>query len=149
MPSYLNALGVICALGHGKQAVADALFAGDAHGMQAQTGWVAERALTVGAVSAALPAMPAGLKSADSRNNRLLLAAALEIEAPIRAAIARYGAERVGVILGTSTSGIHEASASIAAWQRDGALPDDYRYAQQETEVIFTAGIVNLVHVNI
>ncbi|AYC34593.1 beta-ketoacyl-[acyl-carrier-protein] synthase family protein [Pseudomonas cavernae] len=132
MPSYLNVLGVICALGADKQAVADALFAGDAHGMQAQPGWVAERALTVGAVSAALPAMPPGLEAAHSRNNQLLLAAALQIEAPIRAAIARYGAARVGVVLGTSTSGIHEASQSIAAWQRDGQLPADYHYAQQE-----------------
>ncbi|UVE18274.1 beta-ketoacyl-[acyl-carrier-protein] synthase family protein [Pseudomonas sp. LS44] len=132
MPSYLNALGILCALGNGKQAVADALLAGDTSGMQAQDGWVAGRQLIVGAVDAALPAMPAGFAAAQSRNNQLLLAAALQIEAPIREAIARYGAARIGVVLGTSTSGIHEASQSIATWQRDGQLPADYRYAQQE-----------------
>ncbi|CAD5106491.1 beta-ketoacyl-[acyl-carrier-protein] synthase family protein [Zestomonas carbonaria] len=132
MPSYLNALGVICALGEGKQAVADALFAGDAQGMRAQPGWVAGQALTVGAVHSALPAMPAGLETAHSRNNQLLLAASRQIEAPIRAAIERHGASRVGVVLGTSTSGIHEAGQHIAAWQVDGELPAAYRYAQQE-----------------
>ena len=132
MSTYLNALGLICALGHDKQTVAEALFAGDAAGMQAQDGWVTGRSLTVGAVSAELPAMPAGFAFELSRNNQLLLAAALQIEAPIRAAIARYGAERVGLVLGTSTSGIDEASQSIARFVNEGALPDHYHYAQQE-----------------
>ena len=43
MPSYLNALGLLCALGEGKQAVADALLAGDASGMRAEDGWVSDR----------------------------------------------------------------------------------------------------------
>lgn len=132
MPSYLNALGLLCALGQGKQAVAAALFAGDGSGMRAQHGWVAERRLTLGAVDAELPAMPGGMQASLSRNNQLLLAAALQIEPPIRAAIARYGAARIGVVLGTSTSGIHEASQGIAHFVQDGALPADYRYAQQE-----------------
>ncbi|MEX6501397.1 beta-ketoacyl-ACP synthase [Pseudomonas zhanjiangensis] len=132
MPSYLNALGLICALGQGKQAVADALFAGDAGGMRGEDGWVGERRLTVGAVRGALPAMPAGLEASHSRNNQLLLAAALEIEAQIGAAIAQYGPGRIGVVIGTSTSGIHEASQGIAQYLSSGALPDDYAYAQQE-----------------
>jgi 3-oxoacyl-[acyl-carrier-protein] synthase-1 len=132
MPSYLNALGLICALGQGKQAVADALFAGDGSGMRAQDGWVTDRRLTLGAVCAELPAMPTGMQAAHSRNNQLLLAAALEIEPQIRAAIEAYGPERVAVVLGSSTSGIHEASQSIAAFTHGGVLPADYRYAQQE-----------------
>ncbi|MBB1518149.1 beta-ketoacyl-[acyl-carrier-protein] synthase family protein [Aquipseudomonas guryensis] len=131
MPSYLNALGLLCALGQGKQAVARALFAGDASGMRAEPGWVAERELTVGAVRGALPALP-GLALPPSRNNQLLLAAALQIEAPLREAISRYGASRVGVVLGTSTSGIDEASQSIAQYYNQGALPAHYHYAQQE-----------------
>lgn len=131
MPSYLNALGLLCALGQGQQAVARALFAGDASGMRAEPGWVAERALTVGAVRGELPALP-DLALPPSRNNQLLLAAALQIEAPLRAAITRYGATRVGVVLGTSTSGIEEASQSIAQYYHQGALPAHYHYAQQE-----------------
>ena len=44
--------------------------------MRAEDGWVTDRRLTVGAVRAALPAMPAGFEAAHSRNNQLLLAAA-------------------------------------------------------------------------
>ncbi len=132
MAAYLSALGLNCALGQGKQAVATALFAGDSSGMQAQTGWVAERALTVGAVPGALPALPALPGHPPSRNNQLLLAAALEIEPELRAAISRFGAERIAVVLGTSTSGIEEASQSIAEYLKQGELPAHYAYTQQE-----------------
>jgi 3-oxoacyl-[acyl-carrier-protein] synthase-1 len=132
MASYLNALGLNCALGQGKHAVATALFAGDASGMRAQAGWVAERTLTVGAVPGSLPELPAELGHPPSRNNQLLLAAALEIEDEIRAAIAQFGAERIAVVLGTSTSGIEEASQSIAQYLNQGELPAHYDYAQQE-----------------
>lgn len=132
MPVYLNALGLNCALGQGKQAVATALFAGDSSGMQAQTGWVAERALTVGAVPGSLPELPDLPGHPSSRNNQLLLAAALEIEPELRAAISRFGAERIAVVLGTSTSGIEEASQSIATYLNEGELPAHYHYAQQE-----------------
>ncbi len=131
-PSYLHALGLLCALGEGKQAVADALFAGDTSGMRAEDGWVSERSLTVGAVHADLPAMPPGFETAHSRNNQLLLAAALQIEPELRAAIARHGAHRVGLVLGTSTSGIREAGEHIGRHINEGALPAEYDYAQQE-----------------
>jgi 3-oxoacyl-[acyl-carrier-protein] synthase-1 len=100
--------------------------------MRALDGWVSGRRLTLGAVCTELPAMPTGMQAARSRNNQLLLAAALEIEPQIRAAIEAYGPERVAVVLGSSTSGIHEASQSIAAFTHGGVLPADYRYAQQE-----------------
>ncbi|MGP0171805.1 beta-ketoacyl-[acyl-carrier-protein] synthase family protein [Pseudomonas sp. NCHU5208] len=132
MPSYLNALGVVCALGAGKQAVADALFAGDSSGMRAENGWVSGRQVTVGAVHAELPAMPAGFEAAHSRNNQLLLAAALQIEPELRQAIRQHGTLRVGLVLGTSTSGIREASEHIARYVQDGQLPREYTYAQQE-----------------
>ncbi|MEK1907294.1 MAG: beta-ketoacyl-[acyl-carrier-protein] synthase family protein [Pseudomonas sp.] len=132
MPSYLNALGLLCALGEGKQAVAQALFAGDASGMRVQTGWVSNRALTVGAVQGELPPLPAYPQQPASRNNQLLLAATLQIESELRSAIAQYGASRVGLVLGTSTSGIHEASQGIATYLHEGALPAHYHYAQQE-----------------
>ena len=54
-------------------ATTDALFAGDTSGMRAEDGWVSERCLTVGAVHADLPAMPAGFERSHSRNNQLLL----------------------------------------------------------------------------
>ena len=68
----------------------------------------------------------------DCRNNRLAQFALEQNEFAQKVAAARdkYSASRVGVFLGTSTSGIHETE--IAYRRRDGvtgALPADFRYA--------------------
>lgn len=129
MTAYLNALGLICALGHGQAEVAARLFAGDCSGMRPAAGWIPERQPPVGAVMQPLPAVP--LPEQHSRNNQLLYAAALQIEPALRQAIAQYGAHRVGVVLGTSTSGIAEGSAAIGHFLAGGHFPADYHYDQQ------------------
>ena len=132
MTAYLNALGLICSLGRGKRQVAERLFAGDDSGMCAVSGWVPERALPVGAVQGQLPPIPAELSRHASRNNQLLLEAALQIRVEIEQAIHTYGRERIAVVLGTSTSGIHEASESLGTYLQAGQFPSDYDYRQQE-----------------
>lgn len=75
--------------------------------------------------------LPETLSHYDCRNNRL---AQLGLEADgfaerVRESIARYGKSRIGVFLGTSTSGILQTE--LAYRQRDpisGALPDDFLY---------------------
>jgi len=129
MTAYLNALGLICALGHGQADVAARLFAGDCSGMRPAAGWIPERQPPVGAVTQPLPAVP--LPEQHSRNNQLLYAAALQIEPALRQAITQYGAHRVGVVLGTSTSGIAEGSAAIGHFLASDHFPADYHYAQQ------------------
>ncbi|WP_428557187.1 beta-ketoacyl-[acyl-carrier-protein] synthase family protein [Pseudomonas edaphica] len=132
MTAYLNALGVICALGRGQAEVSRSLFAGDCSCMRAESGWVPERVLPVGGVRSELVAIPAELRPQSSRNNQLLLEAALQIESELRQAIHTYGASRVGIVLGTSTSGIDEASRGIAHYLRGQQFPGDYDYQQQE-----------------
>lgn len=61
MTAYLNALGVVCALGRGAEEVAHKLFAGDCSGMLRASGWVPERSVTIGAVNGELAAIPAEL----------------------------------------------------------------------------------------
>ena len=58
MTAYLNALGIICALGRGQQQVRRNLFAGDCSGMRAESGWVPERVLPVGSVPGELAPLP-------------------------------------------------------------------------------------------
>ena len=132
MTAYLNALGVICALGRDKPAVARNLFAGDCSGMRRESGWVPERELPVAAVHGDLAPIPEALADQRSRNNQLLLEAALQIRDDIEQAIQTYGRERIGVVLGTSTSGIDEASRGLAHYIRDQQFPADYDYRQQE-----------------
>ena len=132
MTAYLNALGVVCALGRGPDEVARKLFAGDCSGMQPHSGWVAERSVTIGAVTGDLAAIPAALAQQSSRNNQLLLEAALQIQDEIEQAIQTFGRERIAVVLGTSTSGIDEASRGIAHYLQHQQFPGDYIYQQQE-----------------
>ncbi|OIN54637.1 beta-ketoacyl-[acyl-carrier-protein] synthase family protein [Pseudomonas costantinii] len=132
MTAYLNALGVICALGRGQAEVSRSLFSGDCSGMRAESGWVPDRVLPVAGVHGELATIPVELNQQSSRNNQLLLEAALQIEDEIRQAIHTYGASRIGIVLGTSTSGIDEASRGIAHYLRDKQFPGDYDYQQQE-----------------
>ncbi|WP_315808240.1 beta-ketoacyl-[acyl-carrier-protein] synthase family protein [Pseudomonas sp. C9-3] len=128
--TYLNELGLICTLGNDRREVAAALLAGESAGTQVQAGWVPGRSLPVGAVKARMAAIPD--KRHDTRNNRLLLAAATQIDPAIRAAIQRHGAARVAVVLGTSTSGIQETTQGIRHHTLHGQLPEGFHYSHQE-----------------
>jgi 3-oxoacyl-[acyl-carrier-protein] synthase I len=76
-------------------------------------------------------ALPEHLSSYDCRNNRLAWLGLHQDDFVLRArsAVARYGAERVAVIIGTSTSGIGHAESAYR--ERDGAgrLPQSFSYA--------------------
>jgi 3-oxoacyl-[acyl-carrier-protein] synthase-1 len=76
--------------------------------------------------------LPAGLDAFECRNNRLAWLGLSQdgMAAAVQAAARRHGAERIGVFLGTSTSGILESE--LAYRERDahgGALPPGFRYA--------------------
>ncbi len=132
-PVYLTALGLVNALGNTRDEVRERLLAGDGSGMARETGWLATGGeALVGKVHGDLPRVPERLARYDCRNNRLLLAALAQIEETVAEAIGRHGRARVGVVLGTSTSGIAEGEAAIAALDRDGAMPGDFDYACQE-----------------
>src|SRR4030081_516766 len=75
--------------------------------------------------------LPATLREFECRNNRLALLGLAQdgFAEAVKRAASRYGRERVGVFLGTSTSGILETE--LASRQRDpvsGALPAHFRY---------------------
>jgi 3-oxoacyl-[acyl-carrier-protein] synthase-1 len=75
--------------------------------------------------------LPASLAEYECRNNRLAYLGLQQdgFNAAVGAAAARYGRRRVGVLLGTSTSGILQTEQAYR--RRDpvtGALPDDFHY---------------------
>lgn len=72
--------------------------------------------------------LPSALKKYDCRNNRLAYAGIQQdgmLEA-IEASIQKYGAERVAVILGTSTSGILQLELAYQARKEGECLPEWY-----------------------
>ncbi|MES2406726.1 MAG: beta-ketoacyl-[acyl-carrier-protein] synthase family protein [Pseudomonadota bacterium] len=75
--------------------------------------------------------LPAHLSEFDCRNNRLALLGLLQdgFAEAVHAAIEKYGTRRIGVFLGTSTSGILQTE--LAYRRRDpetGAFPADFIY---------------------
>jgi len=127
---YLNDLGIVCALGSGKAEVLTAWLSGQCP-MAAPVPWLD---LDIPALSLQTepPPLPQSLQRYNCRNNRILLSALRQIEASVRAMIEQYGADRIGLVLGTSTSGIAEGEQAIGELRTIGQLPSFYHYKQQE-----------------
>ena len=85
--------------------------------------------------------LPADLASYDCRNHRLALMGlqADGFEAAARQAIAQYGAQRVALILGTSTSGILSAEQAYRERDANGALPAHFDYNKTHNTGALTA----------
>lgn len=132
VPYFLSALGLVNALGQGKAQVAEGLFRGDTSGLQLEGGWIPGKEARVGRVRHEFAPLPEGFRVDDSRNARLLLAALEEIRAEVDAEIAKYGPSRIGVVLGTSTSGMDSGERAMAHYLEHQAFPASYHYFQQE-----------------
>lgn len=131
-PLAISTYTVVSALGAGRAPTLAALQAGRT-GLKQQDFETATLGAWLGVVDGADEVqLPAHLAEHDCRNNRL---AELGLQADgfgeqVRAAARRWGAARVGVFLGTSTSGILQSE--IAYRHRDastGALPQSLHYA--------------------
>jgi 3-oxoacyl-[acyl-carrier-protein] synthase-1 len=129
---YLNECGIVCPLGVTHGEIADNLLNKAASGLKLTEQWSAGRVLPLGVADAALPSMDNWPLTMRSRNNQMALAALAQIRVAVDEALQRYGKERVGIVIGTSTSGVAETERAMRAHQASGQLPDDFHYAQQE-----------------
>lgn len=86
----------------------------------------------VGQCHAELPIIDPAYRHYECRNNRLLLAALGQIRPSIDYFINQYGNNRIGVVLGTSTSGVKSTEEALAYQAEHGKLPDDFHYKQQQ-----------------
>ena len=133
MPDYyLNHMSLTCALGSGTDRDADALaerlFRGDISGMRRGSPWLGPDHSRFGAVDMQLPKVPQHLEEYDCRNNRLAQQVVSGLQEPLHGLIDRVGAARIGVVMGTSTSGIASGEQRLAA---QGQKNYRYRYQQQ------------------
>lgn len=129
---YLNQLGIICPLGQTHQEITQRLFVSAQSGVIPTDTYSSGRILPLGLVSATLPSVDHLQLPDRSRNNQMALAALAQIRPAVDAAIERYGANRVGIVIGTSTSGIAESEAALRQQVLNGALPAQFHYGQQE-----------------
>lgn len=132
-PLPVTAIATATALGLGLPATWDALREGQSSLRpndfedQAITTWIGRIA---GLEEQTIPRSLAGW---DCRNNRLALLGLRQdgFEQAVEAARNTYGPERVGVLLGTTTSGILETELAYRRRRPDGTLPD-FRYRRTQ-----------------
>ncbi|MBK8175205.1 MAG: beta-ketoacyl-[acyl-carrier-protein] synthase family protein [Rhodospirillales bacterium] len=136
----ITAFTTVNALGRGLQASLTALCSGTS-GLRACDFPRAEIDTWIGRIEGLEhEAIKGSFAEYDCRNNRLVRLALLQddFSVAVEAAVRRYGPERIGVLIGTSTSGIGETERAYA--ERDpltGELPADFNY--RCTQNVFSA----------
>ncbi|MCX7086611.1 MAG: beta-ketoacyl-[acyl-carrier-protein] synthase family protein [Methylococcales bacterium] len=132
MKFYLNDLGIVSAVGNSKAEILKRILAGDRTGLTLTEQLLTGRSVYVGAVNAKLPHIDKIYSVYDCRNNQLLLAALEQIKATVAAAICRFGIHRIGVVIGTSTSGLNNTELAWADVVNTGKKPEQFHYKQQQ-----------------
>lgn len=125
----IKAAGLINALG----ATTAQVLAEFCHGqspLQPRDDLLYDRSVMVGMVDVALPEISDPIF--NTRCNRLLKAAALQIDNDIRSVLDQYGPDRVAVVAGSSTTGIYEGEVAQGVFLDTGRYPDWFHYKYQE-----------------
>ncbi|WP_339859517.1 beta-ketoacyl-ACP synthase [Thalassospira alkalitolerans] len=131
-PLYLSALGIVSALGTGIDETRTTLRGDRVADMIARDGFMASGSTILGTVTQAPAKLPEHLTRHDTRNNRLLWAATCQIRDQITDLIATTGKDRIGIVMGTSTSGIEEGTTDYQATLDQGTFPEGFLYSHQE-----------------
>jgi 3-oxoacyl-[acyl-carrier-protein] synthase-1 len=79
-----------------------------------------------------LPSIPNELSMYRCRNNQLLIACYAQIQSTAEKFMAQFGKDRIGIVLGTSTSGIASAETALAEKIHTGETPKSYHFKQQD-----------------
>jgi len=132
VPCRMAAVGLSCALGSRVDDVWSRLRSAPTDRLTPRDDLVKDMPHLFGQVQEELPEIPAGLERYACRNNRIALLAYRAIESAVEEAIAAHGAERVAVVVGSSTAGAAESEFAVAEWRRSGRLPSHFDLAQLE-----------------
>ncbi len=135
-PYPITAFGLCCGLGRSADEAIAQLRAGQ-RGLRACPFEVPFETLT-GTLPGPLPDLRPELLPYDSRLTRLTQLGFEDIEGPVLAAVERWGAARVALVVGTSTGGIHATELAHAEFQSTETLPEPFDYHRQHPFHIFS-----------
>lgn len=134
-PVFIHAWSAWSALGHSPQHMRERLFGTQDVSPLTQTEQYSPgRSLPLGCLPASLqlPSLACAPAYQRSRNNALAWAALQPMREQIGAAVQRWGAMRVALVVGTSTAGVQEGEAAASQLVQQGCFPQGFDYAVQE-----------------
>lgn len=126
MSIFIHEFSVACALGDDNAAVAENLFAPDPPLLRDRAELADGRTTPVGRVHTL-----AGPET-ETRTNRIVAHCYAPLAAAVDAARARYGAARIGVVVGTSVSGIGEGDEAVRARLANAPWPPHFTLERQQ-----------------
>lgn len=132
---YLNAASAWSALGLDATSMRAHLFsATDPQTLQWTDRYSPGRTLPLGCLpeDSVAPALDFAPPHQRSRNNALAWGALQSLQDLVVQAVARFGPERVALVVGTSTGGMEEGEAAARHWAREGQFPPCFEYRVQE-----------------
>jgi 3-oxoacyl-[acyl-carrier-protein] synthase-1 len=128
----LRDLGIVCNLGSTLEPIWQRLTAGDQSAFTQREDLVSGGSWWFGAIRDELPEIADSHSAYRCRNNQLALAAYRAIEESVESVKAQVGANRIGVVVGSSTAGIAEAEAAFHARAKTGRLTPTFQLVQLE-----------------
>ena len=123
---FIHDYALINALGDNKQSIADHWAKGISPGMTMTDEYFSANAFNLALVKQELSSLPKHLHDYDSRNNRLLMYAADQMHESLEMFFDKYKKNRIGVVLGTSTSGIDSTEIALKQFTETGVYPSGY-----------------------
>ena len=128
----LTSIGLCSALGVGLQDHMKALNSGDVSCMSEDHEMIPNTSCVLGKVDDSLLCTLDESAWYNTRFYRLVATALFQIEDEIQLLKERYTADRIGVVIGSSTSGIDAGEDAYLYRTREGTFPSWYAYPQQE-----------------
>lgn len=129
---FITDYGLLNALGNNRTEVEANWQAGNSPGMDYSDEYRPDKPCYVARVQAQLPAVPDALADYRCRNSQLLIACYEQIADSVTALVSQYGCQRIGIVLGSSTSGIQNSELALAEKLASGQTPGWYHFKQQE-----------------
>ncbi len=134
MTVYIHALGINNALGASGEQVLAQLQLNQSQGMQPYASLTSGRTTMVARVVQELPEIPSSLAAYDSRANRLLLQAYSQIAEQVEQQVEVFGAQRIAVLLGNTTSGVQEMETLLQQLGNGPEFEQRHNYQTEELQ---------------
>ncbi len=129
---YISDFALVNALGSNRDDIKNNMLLGTQTGLKIRTDLLNDGELYVGEVSDSLPVLNQQATHFHTRNNQLAQMALAQLASEVADLKVHFSANRIGVIVGTSTSGIFEGEEAVKVRNQSGEFPSSYDYRMQE-----------------